>query len=529
MMGAPIRQAANALSACLRTLTPADSFRLLLFNQETQWYQKDASAFNQQALDQVDNFLRKVEGAGGTKIVNALIEALSTPLDPNRTRLVILFTDGAVSAEERAYQQVNQLLGKARLFTFGIGPSVNRAFLEELARAGRGVAEFIGLEADIEAAIIRFQDRLSFPALTDLKITDGNSQVWDVYPSPLPDLYCGQPLEIVGRMVASAQSQRLVIEGRWGDKKVTLETVLPPASHSESAIARLWARARLDDLLAREAAGVKGFARDLIINLALRHRLVTPYTAFFARDEEVVGAEGVRPRLIVVSQPLPPGLRLEGFFGVEQTERYTMPVRRAQARPVKRYQAYSIDPESEFVSRDHLYRREIAYLEISPAERTLRWLARTQRANGAWDDDVETTAAALLAFVRHGHTTQSGDFRRQVERAVAWLLNHPGSGFATFLRALALHELAAASGNPLHKEAARDSVQSLPETKDPLADAVRQRLQGKTPEKTIPLVIETLEHLRWAALFPRKGFIGLEEFMAESAASLECALAVAAA
>lgn len=189
MMGEPIRQATNALSACLRTLTPADSFRLLVFNQETQWYWQVASPFNQQALDQVDNFLEKVDGSGGTEIVKALIEALSTPLDPNRTRLVILFTDGAVSAEERAYQKVSQLLGKARLFTFGIGPSVNRAFLEGLARAGRGTAEFIDLEADIEGAIIRFQDRISCPALADLKITDGNGQVWDVYPSPLPDLY----------------------------------------------------------------------------------------------------------------------------------------------------------------------------------------------------------------------------------------------------------------------------------------------------------------------------------------------------
>lgn len=328
-------------------------------------------------------------------------------------------------------------------------------------------------------------------------------------------------------MVASAQSQRLVIEGLRGDKKVILEAVLPPASHSEPAIARLWARARLDGLLAQEATGIKWVNRDLIINLALRHRLVTPYTAFFAQDEQVVGAKGVRPRLIVVSQPLPPGLRLEGFFGFEQTERYAMLAQRSPARTV--IEAYLTRPESEFHMLYELYQPANAIMKISPAEGTLRWLARTQRANGSWDDDLETTAAALLALVRQGHTTKSGDYRSQVERAVGWLLNHPGSGFATFLRALALYELAAATGNPLHKKAAKDVIQTLPETKDPLETAVRQRLQGKTPEKTIPLVIKTLEHLRWAVLFPRKGFDGLEEFMAESAASRERALAAAAA
>lgn len=531
MMGAPIRQATNALSACLRTLSPSDSFRLLLFNHLTSWYQKDASSFNQHALDQADRFLEKVDGSGGTEIVSALREALSAPSDPKRTRLVILFTDGAVSAEERAYQEVSRLLGKARLFTFGIGPSVNRAFLEGLARAGRGAAEFIGIEADIEGAIIRFQNRISFSALTDLRITDGNNMIWDVYPSPLPDLYYGQPLEIVGRMVSSAVPQRLVIEGRLGKEKVALEVMLPPASQPEPAIARLWARARLDDLLTQEAAGVKGLARDLIINLALKHRLVTPYTAFFARDEEVVGAEGVRPRLIVVSQPLPPGLRLEGFFGRGELMEAALGI---QARPSvagemaeAHYQeALANEIEPQFGAYPAL--QAIMGPQISTAEGTLRWLARTQRADGSWDDDVETTAAALLAFIRHGHTTSGGDFRRQVERAVKWLLSHAGSGFASFLRALALHELAAATGNASHQEAAEAAKQTLPKALSPLETTVSQLLNGKTPEKTLPLVIENLDHLRLAVLYPRKGFIGLEEFMAESASSLERALSAAA-
>jgi Ca-activated chloride channel family protein len=531
MMGEPIRQAVNALRACLRTLTPSDRFRLLLFNQTPRWYQGDASPFSQESLDQVDHFLAQVEGTGGTEIVGALSEALSLPADKERTRLVILFTDGAVSAEERAYKEVNRLLGKARLFTFGIGPSVNRAFLEELARAGRGTAEFVDLTDDIEGAIIRFNDRLSFPALTDLKITDGNSMVWDVYPSPLRDIYHGQPLEIVGRMVSENASRRLVVEGRRDSEKVIVEVDLPPASQPEPAIARLWARARLDDLLAQEAIGVKGNARDLIINLALKHRLVTPYTAFFARDEEIVGAEEVKPRLIVVSQPLPPGLRLEGFFGPAIPGEPAMVASRGDApeSPAKmKVYCQGLTDESEYLPVANKLDLAMPTL-ISPALITLRWLARTQRANGSWDDDVETTAAALLAFVRHGHTTAAGDFRRRVERAFTWLLSHPGSGFASSLRALAFHELAEATQLPAHRQAAAEAAQQLPQAADPLERAINERLSGKTVSVNATTGIDSIDDLRRALLFPGKRIARIEDFMDESSSVLEQALAAAAA
>ena len=77
----------------------------------------------------------------------------------------------------------------------------------------------------------------------------------------------------------------------------------------------------------------------------------------------------------------------------------------------------------------------------------IKWLARTQKVNGSWDDDVELTAAALLAFVRAGHTTRGGSYRQQVRKAATWLQGSQAHGFPAFAAERALRELQAATGD----------------------------------------------------------------------------------
>jgi hypothetical protein len=80
----------------------------------------------------------------------------------------------------------------------------------------------------------------------------------------------------------------------------------------------------------------------------------------------------------------------------------------------------------------------------------LRWLARVQNVSGSWgsgETEVEQTAAAILAFVRAGHTHRGGHYRRQLARATKWLLAASAQGLPEYARAQALVELAAATGD----------------------------------------------------------------------------------
>ena len=65
MVGEPIAQARNALRACLRAAQPADTFRILLFDNQLEWYRAEPAAVTQAELDAADQYLAGVSGRGG--------------------------------------------------------------------------------------------------------------------------------------------------------------------------------------------------------------------------------------------------------------------------------------------------------------------------------------------------------------------------------------------------------------------------------------------------------------------------------
>ena len=192
---------------------------------------------------------------------------------------------------------------------------------------------------------------------------------------------------------------------------------------------------------------------------------------------------------------------------------------RSQARGIRSYEALDLPAFQRSGARQRTLREYLAMdqeplaqsapapidIEKDPtppaesAEALLRRLARSQQLNGAWDEQVEKTAAALLALVRNGQTTQQGYLRKVVKRALGWLEHHLESGFPAWLRALALHELAMATGLSEHQAAADQALQALPEPQTEPEIAAWRRLQAETaasaPAKT-PRVVVTLDDLR---------------------------------
>ncbi len=463
MGGQPIAQARNALRACLRTLNPGDEFALQLFDNVVEWYKPAFTPVTQSEVDAADRFLAMVEGRGGTEIVGALHEALTfSKTNAEKLRYVVFLTDGAVSADERSLREINRLLGSARLFTFGIGPSVNRPLLSRIASLGRGTSEFLQLDEDIEGAVIRFQDRLAFPALTDLQLSAENVKLWDIYPSPLPDAYVGQPVVVTGRIKTSGDyTQRLTLKGQRAGEPMEIHFGLPYAADNP-AVTHAWAQARLDTLIERSQQEGKSSerSRSEIIGLALDYHLASPYTAFVAIDRDSRISDG-KPRRVRISQPLPQGLEIAGFSGhpralMSQMVSLSMPPtpspRGKQSKDMNMSVDYSIAPDMDlpaFMRKrpQHVSDTEAA-LPANPQD-LLRLLARAQKLDGCWEEDVEHTAIALLFFLRQGQTTTRGSFRVAIQRASLWLRQHPASGLAELARLQALVELERSFGqNP---------------------------------------------------------------------------------
>lgn len=483
MSGGPLAEAKNALRACLRTLGERDSFALLAFDDRLEWLRQGTTPFTQKAVDDADRWLDRLDARGGTEIAGALGAALGLPVDEERRRYVVFLTDGAVHDEGGTLEVVRRHLGSARLFAFGLGPSVNRGLLAKAAEAGRGTVEFLQLGEDIEGAIIRFQDRVSYPVLTDLRLEWEGVKAWDVYPRSLPDLYAGQPLELVACAAheGGAAEGALTLVGTRGGEEVRAKVTLPRAGARDGAVERAWARARVDDLLMQGSESARNLpgAREQVIALAVEHRLVTQYTALVAVDAEGEARGEGRPRQVAVSQPLPEELTFRAASPMMASmPMFQMPAAAAAPPPIKAAGGRSIfgmfrrkgssakasenqapppPPPSSYEDKALYQTMPMSSVETpkvpsADPEQALRELARTQNASGSWgagDVEVEFTAAAVLAFVRSGHTRRSGHFRRQVSKAVRWLLDQGGAeGFAELARTHALAEVEKAEAGP---------------------------------------------------------------------------------
>lgn len=502
--GGPMVQARNALSACLRGLDENDTFAILAFDDRMEWFKKKPLSVSQKNVEKADAWLETIDSRGGTNIITAIEEALAIPADSKRQRYVVFLTDGSVSADEKAISDINQKCGDARVFTFGIGPSVNRYLLNKMAQMGRGVAEFMGVQDDIETTITRFQDRVSYPALQNIKLKWENADSWDTYPDVLPDLYVGEPLEIVTRLKRQGEVMLHII-GDVDDEAVELAVPVPIATDNNPTLKRIWARARIESLMdQKQNRGLAEKLREQIIAVALDHRIATQYTSFVAVDSEVVDTEGSEK--VKVSVPLPEGLDIEGFYGGPPMAAGAAPMMLSAPQSVAHYaptssmraarktssgvlgalgglvggavesvarlgrsksddiedrldryeatESFSEAAELAFEDADiprHLRRKSPSQPSHSfnSIDERIKWLARTQNVNGSWDDDVERTSAALLAFVRAGHTTREGNYRRQVHKAATWLSGQldKADEFALFIAVKALDELHTASGD----------------------------------------------------------------------------------
>ena len=102
-----------------------------------------------------------------------MMKAIRASLDPTdsqeHVRIVCFMTDGMVGNEAEIIAEV-QKHPRARVFSFGIGNSVNRYLLDKIVEAGRGEAEYVSLEDDGSKAARKFYERVRTPLLTDISV-----------------------------------------------------------------------------------------------------------------------------------------------------------------------------------------------------------------------------------------------------------------------------------------------------------------------------------------------------------------------
>ncbi|RLS90446.1 MAG: VWA domain-containing protein, partial [Planctomycetota bacterium] len=266
-----------------------------------------------------------VDGTWETRNGNRLFSAKSAKFEDAdaRTRFVFFLTDGYIGNDQAVVAAVGQNARASRVFSFGIGNSVNRFLLEEMARAGRGTCEIVTLADEADGVIERLTRRIESPVLTDIELDiSANLGIHDLLPAGdhLPDLYDQEPIVLMGRFDHAA-SGSITVRGRTGAGawERTISVVLPETQAEHDVVKTLWARAKVDALLLPKLAAVENQSLDAptkraVIRLGESYSIATAYTSFVAIEKSRVVVGG-KPLLVAVPVELPDGTNWAGFFG----------------------------------------------------------------------------------------------------------------------------------------------------------------------------------------------------------------------
>jgi hypothetical protein len=318
MHGIPIEASKRFAAKALQALGPRDTFNLIRFAGDNEVYSKDPLPNDRAAIGSAIAWLNRQQGAGGTELLAAMKAAFARPADPNRLRLVVFLTDGYVGNNAEILAAIGKILGDARIYTVGIGSSVNHYLLDRMADLGRGAYVFVRPDESADDALEAFRSWVTLPYLTDLSIDWGALPVADLTPERIPDLGSGQTLTVVGRYLSAGEGD-VAVRGKIGGRyfQQSLHVALPERETRNAALSSLWARQRIEELLQVSGESTPDSVTAEVTALALTYRLMSPYTSFVAVDDSRAVNPSGTSRTVHQAIPLPDGVSFEGIFGKE--------------------------------------------------------------------------------------------------------------------------------------------------------------------------------------------------------------------
>ncbi len=303
MSGFPLDTAKTLLRDLIGRLRSTDKFNVLLFEGDSQLLAPRSLPATAHNIARAVTFLDSQGGGGGTEMLSALERALTLSPEPGLSRSFVVLTDGYISADKAAIDYVRANLGRANVFAFGIGSSVNRYLIEGLAKAGQGEPFIVTDPATAPATGERFRKYVVAPVLTNVRVAYTGFDAYAVEPPALPDVLAERPVIVYGKW-RGARAGKITVSGVGGQGRYTQTFDLASAAPrpENAAVRYLWARSRIAALSDFGFGEIAEPAQKEVTGLGLRYNLLTQFTSFVAVAKTVrnTGAPASD-----VAQPLP--------------------------------------------------------------------------------------------------------------------------------------------------------------------------------------------------------------------------------
>ncbi len=299
MEGEKIEQAKEALVYILENLNEGDRFTIVEFSTGVRLYENELLNANE-AQDAID-WVERLQSDGGTNIDEALTEAMDL-VDEERPTYVLFLTDGLPTEGETDTPDILENVSEVapenvRLFAFGVGDDVDTVLLDNLVAEHHGASSYVRPGERLDESVSAFYAKISTPVLTNIELKIDGVDTEEIYPNPLPDIFAGSQLVIVGHY-KDGGSATIELTGEIdGEETTYVYEGQTFASSSETtateSLPRLWATRKIGYLMNQiRLQGEQKELTEAIIELSIRYGIVTPYTSYLITEDDILTQAG---------------------------------------------------------------------------------------------------------------------------------------------------------------------------------------------------------------------------------------------
>ena len=288
---------ADGVQRTLKKFRPNDRFRIVVFNTGARELTSGFVNATPEMIRHYSQAVSQITPQNGTNLFEGLHQGLKS-LDADRTSAIILVTDGVANVGETRQRKFLELIRSkdVRLFTAIMGNSANRPLLAALTKASGGFGISVSNSDDIVGQVLAMSSKVTHEALHGVKLKIGGIKTADLTPQTIGSLYRGQQLVLFGHYWGDGPAD-ITLEGRISGTEKTYRTQFdfPATANENPELERLWAYARIEDLMAEmEDFGEEADRKQAVIDLGTEYGLVTDYTSMVVVRDEVFTARGIQ-------------------------------------------------------------------------------------------------------------------------------------------------------------------------------------------------------------------------------------------
>ena len=155
MDGEPLVQAKEACFIFIKSLPMNCYFNLGFFDDKFVTVFKESKQYSKETLELAFAELKKNIGGGGTNLLNPLKHIYDEKIKENLKRNIYILTDGCVENKNEVLELIEKNNINYRVFSFGIGSSVDTDLIRKSAEKGKGLCEFFKEREIMTPKIIR--------------------------------------------------------------------------------------------------------------------------------------------------------------------------------------------------------------------------------------------------------------------------------------------------------------------------------------------------------------------------------------